>query len=103
MWHDAMPPRESKPMHSHLPKRDELSFRTVFELPNASSTKLSTPLCVIVGVDDVRLPDGKTFFPGGPEKSRWVPIFRSAPVVSQTDDNITREQFPLTLAWALTH
>ena len=68
--------------------------------PNASSTKVSTPLCVIVGFDDVRLPDGKTFFPGGPEKSRWVPIFRSAPVVSQTDDNITREQFPLTLAWA---
>ena len=29
--------------------------------PNASSTKVSTPLCVIVGFDDVRLPDSKTW------------------------------------------
>ena len=42
---------------------------------------------------EVRLPDDKTFFPGEPEKDRWVPIFRAAPVASQSDDNITREQF----------
>ena len=62
--------------------------------PNASNTKTSTPLCVIVAFDEVRLPDGKTFFPGEPENARWVPIFRAAPVASQSDDNITREQFP---------
>ena len=42
-------------------------------------------------------------FPGEPGKERRFPIFRAAPVVSQSDDNITREQFSLTLAWALTH
>ena len=71
--------------------------------PNSEQSRLSTPLCVVVEFDDVRLPEGKSFFPGEPGKERWIPIFRSAPVVSQSDDNITREQFPLTLAWALTH
>ncbi len=71
--------------------------------PNSDDSRLNTPLCVIVAFDDVRLPDGKTFFPKEAGKERWVPIFRSAPVVSQSDDQITREQFPLTLAWALTH
>ena len=45
----------------------------------------------------------RTFFPGEPGKERWVQIFRAAPVASQSDGAITREQFPLTLAWALTH
>ena len=66
--------------------------------PNSSESRLSTPLCVIVEFDEVKLPDGRTFFPREQGKERWIPIFRAAPVVSQSDDQITREQFPLTLA-----
>ena len=32
----------------------------------------------------------------------WVPIFRQA-VSSTIEEHVVREQFPLTLAWALTH
>ena len=38
-----------------------------------------------------------------PGRERWVPIYHSAPVASSSGGDITREQFPLTLAWALTH
>ena len=61
---------------------------------------------MIVGFDDVDLGEDpaagakRTFFPGEPGKERWVPIFRAAPVASQSDGTITREQFPLPLAWA---
>ena len=77
--------------------------------PTSDDTAKSTPLCVIVEFDDVDLGEDpatgakRTFFPGEPGKERWVPIFRAAPVASQSDGTITREQFPLTLAWALTH
>ena len=58
-------------------------------------------------VDD----DGKTyvvtrrrFFEDvdGEDRSRWVPIFH-AEGESKVDKNVSRVQFPLVLAWALTH
>ena len=36
------------------------------------------------------------------DRSRWVPIFR-VEAESKTDKDVRRQQFPLTLAWALTH
>ena len=58
------------------------------------------------GFDEVNL-DGlrgeKRSFFSEPGRERWVPIYHSAPVASSPDSDITREQFPLTLAWALTH
>ena len=38
-----------------------------------------------------------------PGREHWVPIYHSAPVTAKSDSDITRAQFPLTLAWALTH
>ena len=38
----------------------------------------------------------------GEDRSRWVPIFH-AEGESKVDKNVTRLQFPLVLAWALTH
>jgi len=94
--------------------------------PNAADPEKQAPHCVIVEFDDVDLgveetdevgEDGRTkvvprtFFPGmvmGPDKNgkerslKCVPIFRHA-VGAASDDSVTRRQFPLTLAWALTH
>jgi hypothetical protein len=65
-----------------------------------------TPLCVLVEFDSVNLVtpagDRRSFFPGDAEKTNWVPIFRQQ-VSSTLEDNVYREQYPLTLAWALTH
>ena len=53
----------------------------------------------------------RTFFPGlvlGPDKKgkerslKCVPIFRHG-VSASSDEGVVRRQFPLTLAWALTH
>ena len=74
--------------------------------PNAEDSKLCAPLSVIVEFDDVNLdgPSGeKRSFFSDPGRELWVPIYHSAPVASSSDGDITREQFPLTLAWALTH
>ena len=74
----------------------------------AQSDKIEqrTPLCVLIEFDSVNLndPDGQTrsFFPNDPQKKNWVPIFRQ-PVTSNSEENVVREQYPLTLAWALTH
>ena len=61
---------------------------------------------MIVEFDDVN-PDGpsgeKRSFSSEPVRKRWVPIYHSAPMAPSSDGDITREQFPLTLAWALTH
>ena len=42
------------------------------------------------------------FFPDDPSRRNWVPIFRQE-ISSTVEDHVTRENYPLTLAWALTH
>ena len=69
---------------------------------DAQSDKIEqrTPLCVLVEFDSVNLndPDGqvRSFFPNDPQKKNWVPIFRQ-PVTSNSEENVVREQYPLTL------
>ena len=74
--------------------------------PGAKDTKKSMPLCVIVEFDDVKLKgaDGeeRSFFPGEPDKKKWVPIFRQD-AASTFEEGLVRWQFPLVLAWAITH
>jgi hypothetical protein len=74
--------------------------------PTSTVKKLSAPLCVVVEFDNVKLksPDGRerTFFPGEPDKKNWVPIFMRE-ATSTIDDKMSRHQFPLVLAWAITH
>ena len=69
--------------------------------PGAASKDLSVPECVIVEFDDVRMTDvagqTRTYFPGEPEKAKWVPIFKQD-VSSSMDERVRREQFPLVLA-----
>ena len=64
-------------------------------------------MCVFVEFDDVQFgTDGTgsefSFFPEDPVRRKWVPVFRSLVVSVDSDSQITREQFPLTLALALT-
>ena len=92
--------------------------------PNSADASKQAPLCVIVEFDDVTLgadeipkEDGvksmqsRDFFPkmdlgkdasGKPRSSKFVPVFRHR-VGSETDDKVYRNQFPLVLAWCLTH
>jgi len=81
--------------------------------PNSSDSMKRAPICVIVEFadvnfdDEVREFDGhlrrveRRFFPGisGLGK-RCVPIFRYE-ADCRADSNVKRQQFPLTLAWAL--
>ena len=85
--------------------------------PASSDPRLRAPFCIIVEFDDVQLDetavdgDGKPYVVkrrryfedvDGEDRSRWVPIFH-AEGESKTDKNVSRMQFPLVLAWALTH
>ena len=75
--------------------------------PNAEQEEKRRPLCVFVEFDSVNLGDGadgrpRSFFPDDPVRRNWVPIFRQT-ASSTTEEHVKREQFPLTLAWALTH
>ena len=100
--------------------------------PGSSDTDKQAPVCIIVEFDDVDLgeeevlgPDGKVqfaspgvplmkprcFFPdldlgvdgkGRARNLKCVPVFRDR-AVSVSDDKVARHQFPLVLAWALTH
>jgi len=101
--------------------------------PRSQQKDLQAPLCIIVEFDDVDLgeepaqdargrpitEDGRItyrrvcFFPelletfgvdakGVPRACRLVPIFLSK-TIAESDTNVSRHQFPLVLAWALTH
>jgi len=74
--------------------------------PGSKEKKLSAPLFVVVEFDDVRLKgvhgEERTFFPGEPDKQKWVPIPMSS-ATSTMDETMSRHQFPLVLAWAITH
>ena len=59
-------------------------------------------LCVFVEFDDVKLGEGRSFFPDDPKRRNWVPIFRQK-VSSTAQENVYRENYPLQLAWAMTH
>ena len=50
----------------------------------------------------MRLGGRARFFPDDPSRRNWVPIF-SQKASSSVEDHVQRENFPLTLAWALTH
>ena len=75
--------------------------------PRSEDSAKVAPLCVFVEFDDVQFgTDGTgsefSFFPEDPVRRKWVPVFRSLVVSVDSDSQITREQFPLTLALALT-
>ena len=75
--------------------------------PSSKEKELQAPICVFIEFDSVNLgtdADGneRTFFPNEPEKKKWIPIFRQE-VASTVEEHVTRANFPLTLAWALTH
>ena len=100
--------------------------------PHAERKELRSPVCVVVEFDDIdlgeeRVLDGRgdpvvcdgrvsyqrrNFFPtladhfgtdanGVPRACRCVPIFQYK--AAESDDKVSRHQFPLVLAWALTH
>ena len=76
--------------------------------PNSPVSRLRAPLCVFVEFDEVELGrdaatgQRRSFFPNDDEKRGWVPIYRNK-MDSSSEEGVSREQFPLTLAWALTH
>ena len=75
--------------------------------PHSEDSDKYSPLCVFVEFDSVNLGTDeagrpRTFFPDDPSRRNWVQIFRQE-VSSTVEDHVTRENYPLTLAWALTH
>jgi hypothetical protein len=85
--------------------------------PHSADTKQQAPICLIIEFDDVDLGVDATtsqprrFFPdmdlgnddsGKPRSRRFVPIFRQSHA-GQEYSTVTRSQFPVVLAWALTH
>lgn len=74
--------------------------------PGAKESDLSMPSYVVVNFDDLKMKDvdgeQRSFYPGEPDKKNWVPI-KCEQISSNFDEKIKRKQFPLTLAWAITH
>jgi len=81
--------------------------------PHSTESNLRSPLCVFVEFDSINLGNDssgrpRSFFPDDPpadvpgSRRNWVPIFRQR-VSSNVEEHVAREQYPLTLAWALTH
>ena len=75
--------------------------------PASIDSKLRVPHAVIVEFDNVDLGRDRTgqrrsFFPGDDSRAKWVPVQRQSGSANGME-HVTREQFPLILAWALTH
>ena len=81
--------------------------------PHSPLKSKRAPLCIFVEFDSVNLGTDargvpRSFFPDEPpadvpgSKRNWVPIFRQR-VASTAEEHVWREQYPLPLAWALTH
>lgn len=75
--------------------------------PNSSNPEVRGPICVLVEFEDVDLGTDEqgrpwSFFPDEPEKRNWIPFYRET-AYSVSEQDVCRKQFPLTLAWALTH
>ena len=75
--------------------------------PASSDSSLRVPHAIIVEFDDVDLGTDKagrkrSFFPDDASRANWVPIQRHSSSAHGMD-SVSREQFPLILAWALTH
>ena len=92
--------------------------------PHSQISGKQAPLCIVVEFDDVNLGEDvsidavgrriathRNFFPdldlgiddrGKPRSRKCVPIFRQG-ISASSDENVKRFQFPLVLAWALTH
>ena len=68
--------------------------------PNSSNSALNKPSCVIVKFDELRLPEDLKLKGAGLENC--VPIFYQESA-HESESKTTRNQFPLTLAWCLTH
>lgn len=70
--------------------------------PHSEVSEKRSPLCVFVEFDDVRVGEGEFSFFSDDARRKWVPIFRQS-AASSAEENITRKNFPLQLAWAMTH
>ena len=74
--------------------------------PHSDRKELRSPSCVFVEFDDLNMKDSagaeRTFFPGDKRRKKWVPIFKQE-ATSTSEEHVRRANFPLTLAWALTH
>ena len=70
--------------------------------PNSTVSTERTPVCVVVEFDDVQLGGRRFFDEESGLSERCVPIFHFE-ATAESDKNVKRQQFPLTLAWALTH
>lgn len=69
--------------------------------PNSTTSSKRAPICVIVEFDDVQLGGRRFFDDESGLSAKCVPICHSDSR-SEIDPNVVRQQFPLTLAWALT-
>ena len=81
--------------------------------PHSANVEERTPICVFVEFDSVNLGMDeagrpRSVFPDDPpagmrgSRRNWIPIYRQK-VSSTVEDHVFRENYPLTLAWALTH
>ena len=81
--------------------------------PGRKESHLRQPVCVFVEFDSVNMGSDqqgrqRSFFPDDPpahvkgSRRNWIPIFTHK-VFCALEENLARENYPLVLAWALTH